>query len=103
MRYCVIKVGDFSYAAFSPSTCEAVADALKRFPHARSVSVRTRMQATPADTVQPAPGMPCLARRPAPREPQGAARLAVAADAAGDVAGQVAWGKALAYCAPALH
>lgn len=100
MRYCVIKVGDFSYAAFSPSTCEAVADALKRFPHARSVSVRTRMHASVvAGTVPAAFGMPCLARRHAPGEPTGSARLAVA----GDAAGQVAWGKGLAYCAPALH
>ena len=83
MRYCVIKVGDFSYAAFSPSTCEAVADALKRSPHARSVSVRTRLHAPVAATLPTAPGLPWLARQHA--------------------SGELAWGKGLAYCAPAWH
>ncbi|MNV87560.1 hypothetical protein D3C71_1816940 [compost metagenome] len=83
MRYCVIKVGDFSYAAFSPSTCEAVADALKRFPHARSVSVRTRLHAPFAAALPAALGVPWPARQHA--------------------SGELAWGEGLACCAPALH
>ena len=43
MRFCVINVGGFCYTAFSPSTCEAVADALKRFPNARRISVRSKL------------------------------------------------------------
>ncbi len=40
MRLCVIKVSGFSYMARFPSTCAALADALKRFPRATTVSVK---------------------------------------------------------------
>lgn len=42
MRLCVIKVSGFSYMARFPSTCAALADALKRFPRATTVSVKAR-------------------------------------------------------------
>lgn len=93
MRYYVIKVGDFSYTAFSPSTCEAVAEALNRFPHAKSISVRSRMHVAVPGAVQSSGDAPCLARRHALGAKNGHARLPVASDAAG----QAGWGKGLAH------
>lgn len=38
MRYCVIKVAGAVYTALFPSTCAAIADAMKRFPQATKIS-----------------------------------------------------------------
>lgn len=99
MRFCVINVGGFCYTAFSPSTCEAVADALKRFPNATSVSVRTRLKLALPVMAKASNDVPCLTRRHAEGENGGYARLAVTSDATG----QAAWGQSLTYCAPSLH
>jgi hypothetical protein len=50
MRLCVIKVAGFSYMARFPSTCAALADALKRFPRATTVSVRSSADNSAAAT-----------------------------------------------------
>lgn len=41
MRRCIIKVGGAYYTALFPSTCAALEDAMKRFPKASAISVRT--------------------------------------------------------------
>lgn len=41
MRRCVIKVAGAYYTALFPSTCAALEDAMKRFPRATTISVRT--------------------------------------------------------------
>ncbi|MEG1767656.1 MAG: hypothetical protein RR311_04285 [Comamonas sp.] len=99
MRFCVINVGGFCYTAFSPSTCEAVADALKRFPNARRISVRSKLHWALPSFPGTANDVLCLADRHAQGEKNVHARL----PAASDVAGQAAWGKGLAYCEDALH
>jgi hypothetical protein len=41
MIACTITVGSHNYAGLFASTCEAVIDALTRFPGARRISVRS--------------------------------------------------------------
>ncbi len=41
MRRCIIKVAGACYTALFPSTCAALEDAMKRFPGATTISVRT--------------------------------------------------------------
>ena len=99
MRFCVINVGGFCYTAFSPSTCEAVADALRRFPNARKISVRSRLQLAVPAAAGVSNAMLCLAGRHARGEKKVYARFPLASDAAG----QAAWGKGSAYCGESLH
>ncbi|QKV55124.1 hypothetical protein [Comamonas antarctica] len=98
MRFCVINVGGFCYTAFSPSTCEAVADAMQRFPDATRISARARHAALPGAAWTPG-GVQCLAGRHARGEKKVYARFPLASDAAG----QAAWGKGSAYCGESLH
>ena len=98
MRFCVINVGGFCYTAFSPSTCEAVADAMQRFPDATRISARARHAALPGAAWTPG-GVQCLAGRHARGEKKVYARVPLASDAAG----QAAWGKGSAYCGASLH
>lgn len=99
MRLCVINVGGFCYTAFSPSTCEAVADALKRFPNARRISVRSK----PKWALPSFPGTSndvlCLAGRHVKDEKNDYARLPAASDAVD----HAAWSHGLGYCAQARH
>ncbi|WP_370681919.1 hypothetical protein [Comamonas sp. GB3 AK4-5] len=44
MRRCIIKVAGAYYTALFPSTCAALEDAMKRFPKAAAISVRTVQQ-----------------------------------------------------------
>ena len=99
MRFCVVNVGGYCYTAFSPSTCEAVADALKRFPNARRISVRSRLQLAVPAAAGASNAMLCLAGRHANGEKNVYARL----PAVNDAEGRAAWGKGLAYCGEALH
>ena len=98
MRFCVINVGGFCYTAFSPSTCEAVADAMQRFPDATRISARARHAALPDAAWTPG-GVQCLAGRHARGEKKVYARFPLASDAAG----QAAWGKGSAYRGESLH
>jgi hypothetical protein len=41
MKQCIIKVAGARYTALFPSTCAALEDALKRFPGATAISVKT--------------------------------------------------------------
>lgn len=41
MKQCIIKVAGARYTALFPSTCAALEDALKRFPSATAISVKT--------------------------------------------------------------
>ena len=41
MRRCIIKVEGAYYTALFPSTCAALEDAMRRFPRASAISVRT--------------------------------------------------------------
>jgi len=97
MRLCVINVGGFCYTAFSPSTCEAVADALKRFPNARRISVRSKPKWALPSFAGTSNDVLCLAGRHAKDENNAYARLPAPSDAVD----QAAWG--LSYCAQARH
>ena len=99
MRFCVINVGGFCYTAFSPSTCEAVADALKRFPNARRISVRSRQHWALPSFPGSSNDVLCLVDRHAQGERNGYARLPTASNAVR----QAAWGMGPAYCEQALH
>lgn len=99
MRFCVIKVGDFCYTAFSPSTCEAVADALKRFPHTRRVSVRSKLQWALPSFSGTSNDVLYLAGRHAKGEKNVYASLPAVSDAAA----RGAWGQELAYCEQSRH
>ena len=99
MRFCVINVGGFCYTAFSPSTCAAVADALKRFPNARRISVRSKLHWAVPGIPGPSNDLLFLAGR----HVQGKRNASCLLPAAGDTEGQAAWGKGLAYCEESLH
>lgn len=99
MRFCVINVGGFSYTALSPSTCEAVADAMQRFPEATRISARARLNAGLPGAAWTPDDAQCLAGRHARGEKKVYARFPLAGDASGDSA----WGKGLAYCGESLH
>jgi hypothetical protein len=99
MRLCVVNVGGFCYTAFSPSTCEAVADALKRFPNARRISVRSKPKWALPSFAGSSNDVLCLAGRHAKAEKSDYAQLPEASDAMG----QSAWGQGPAYCDPVRH
>lgn len=99
MRLCVINVGGFCYTAFSPSTCEAVADALKRFPNARRISVRSKPKWALPNFPGSSNDVLCLAGRHAQGEKNDYARLPAASAAVA----QAAWGHGPAYCDPVRH
>ena len=105
MRFCVIKVGDFCYTAFSPSTCEAVADALKRFPHARRVSVRSKLHWALPSFSGTSNDAVCLAGRHANEEKNVYTLLPFTSSAAARAAWGAwgAWGQELTYGEQSWH